>query len=651
MTTDEIVSLDDIEEIARNESAKMQHFYVGVEHLFIALTKLEGGIVPLVLSQADHEAPYLRYAIRTHAGRGDERRYWPGFRNTPRADFVLAQAKQLLEQGSGPAERALLIAILTESDSLAIRALQELGIDTPRLLTLARAWKKGSQAQIPLAKVINGEIIPTDRQRILQQMFRKYDNVRIERVFTEGFSGSSVMLARPMHGDGRADARVVVKIDDKHAIRWEKQRYDSYVKDRLPPRTARIEGEPIMPEGLSIGGIKYTFLKAREEESPTDLREYLAANDPAQIAEFLYEGLYNSFREAWWGQQQAYSFFTWSEYELVLPPALIVEALPAGTALPPNGSVLRPLGDWSRTGAPHIGDIVELEGFAVLKTKREKQVVQLVYGTESAAINWSGRIDVEGLDLAQKSYFRGEPMRRLLGRVRRTREDILLEQASTLGTEFPLSDEFLPRQSSLSDRYPNPIQRYRNVLERRIAGTLSTIHGDLHTGNILIGSNQDAWLIDFEWTRDGHTLFDWAVLEISLLIDYVAAATSESWDDIRNVIGLLDSLNVHGHLREQSPLARSLLPIAEVRKIVRELLYVDPATGARNWAEYFTGLSLCALRVIGWSNRPLAARRLAFMVSAQAMHMALTANATRQQMTTSDLTTDQGYADGGSIVL
>ena len=42
---------------------------------------------------------------------------------------------------------------------------------------------------------------------------------------------------------------------------------------------------------------------------------------------------------------------------------------------------------------------------------------------------------------------------------------------------------------------------------------MSKIHGDLHLGNILIGPAGDAWLIDFEWTRLGHTLLDWAGLE------------------------------------------------------------------------------------------------------------------------------------------
>lgn len=641
------ITLDEIIEVACLESAKMQHFFVGVEHLFIALTKLEGGLTPMLLEQADHEAPYLRYATRQIAGRGDDRRYWSGYRYTPRATTVLQHAREILEDGIQPPERALLMAILEEADSVATRAMVEAGVNIANLLDMLQDWEGVTRAQPPAAKIFGGDTLSGDRQAILRQMFRKYDTVKIEHIFTEGFSGSTVMLVRPVHGDGRADAPVVVKIDDRHSIQWEKKRYDTFVKDTLPPRTARVEGEPVLPDRLSIGGIKYTFLQARSEVVPVNLHDYLATHQPGQIADFLRSGLYQSFRENWWGQRQPYSFATWQEYELVLPPALIVDALAEHT-LPPTGMHLRPLGEWSHDNSVHTGDIVELDDFTALKTKRDKGVVQIISGAESAAINWTGRVDVYGLDLTQKVYFRGEPIRKVIGRVRQTRTDVLLEQAHQLGLDFTLSDEFLPRLSNFSDRLPNPVHRYVKLLERKMSATLSTIHGDLHTGNILIGSNNDAWLIDFEWTRDGHTLFDWAVLEVSLLIEYVAARIGVSWDEVRQAVMLLDRLNRDGQIRDQSPLGLSMLPVVELREIVRELLYADPATGIPNWTEYHVALALCALRVLGWGNRPLTARRLAFMVSALSMSYVLNTDNTRSH-TAADLTTDQGTF-GGSMM-
>ncbi len=50
-------------------------------------------------------------------------------------------------------------------------------------------------------------------------------------------------------------------------------------------------------------------------------------------------------------------------------------------------------------------------------------------------------------------------------------------------------------------------------------------------------------------------------------------------------------------------------------RIINLELLANPA----NWIEYQAALSLVALRVIGWTNRSLGARRLAFLASALAI--------------------------------
>jgi hypothetical protein len=263
--------------------------------------------------------------------------------------------------------------------------------------------------------------------------------------------------------------------------------------------------------------------------------------------------------------------------------------------------------------------VVDLENFHALKTNRTNHTLKLVAGKEAEAANLSGKIEVQRIDLTQKSYFRGEQIRKMLGRVLATRDDLLSEQIAALQPDFDAYEERLPNGAI------NPLYGYRRILERRVSGTLSTIHGDLHTGNILIGPGGDAWLIDFEWTRDGHTLFDWAVLETSLLIDHVVASVPNDWKALR---ALADTLR-------DNP--TQISPIGALRMLVSDLL-APPGT----WAEYFTALSLCALRVIGWGNRPLAARRLAFLVSANAMQAILKDDRSPRSATNiADLTTDQ----------
>src|SRR5438477_10042989 len=106
----------------------MQHFYVGVEHLFIALTKLEGGLTTAIFEQGGQSPRYLRYATRELAGRGDDRRYWPGYRTTPRATCILAHTHELIEYGTQADERAFMLAILEDVYSILVSVMLQAGV-------------------------------------------------------------------------------------------------------------------------------------------------------------------------------------------------------------------------------------------------------------------------------------------------------------------------------------------------------------------------------------------------------------------------------------------------------------------------------------------------------------------------------------------
>jgi hypothetical protein len=189
---------------------------------------------------------------------------------------------------------------------------------------------------------------------------------------------------------------------------------------------------------------------------------------------------------------------------------------------------------------------------------------------------------------------------------------VLVHAARALEPDFDLQTETIP----LGDiKLPNPIIAYDELLDRHINGSLSKIHGDLHLGNVLIGPNHSACLIDFAHTRDGHTLFDWATLETSLLSDMVMPAVGTSWDDTRRALEAIANLNASAPVHETDPgIARLLEPVVAVREIVKDCL----AEG--NWDEYFIPLALCALRATTWETIPVASRRLMFLVAALAMH-------------------------------
>jgi hypothetical protein len=627
--TSEIVSLEEIEALARQESVRQRDFFVGVEHLFIALTRLNG-VVRDVLATLQASPDYLRDQIRQVAGGGDVVRFDVDPPLTPRARVIMEAAQRLVrEKDEDVPERALLFAIIDEGDNLPLRVLSAKGIHPEELREQVLGWSQETRAYIPLPEVIQGAGLDDEQQTIVQRMFRGYAQVQIERMLTEGtnsYSGSTVMLVKPIHADGRTDLLVVVKLFDRQSILWEKKRYDKYVHDRLPAKAARITADPMLPDNSRLGGLKYTFIRGLNDTAPVNLGQYIREHDGQATAAFLRDKLYAGFKETWWGQRQQYHFEAWKEYDLVLPPALTVEASdrPARYTLTPGSDLTRAM----------VGDVVSLDGFFVTQIKRATNDLQLAMGPETAAVNYTNRVKVRGLDLDSQPHYRGQIIESLTVRVTGTRADMLQEYVQRIEPDFNVMAERIPIGPD-GESAPNPLRHYQKLLSKQVLGTVSTIHGDLHIGNVLVGEDRDAYLIDFEWARDGHTLFDWAVLETSILIDHVAGKIGDDWASARRTVGLIGQLNEGEQIDPGDPLADGLRGVRAVREIVQELL-----SDARNWSEYFVPLALCALRVVSWTNRSLGARRLAYLASALAVGKGEQAYQVYLQ-TSSDVTIDQ----------
>jgi ATP-dependent Clp protease ATP-binding subunit ClpC len=59
--------------LAGQESVNLKHFYLGVEHLFIALTKIPDGLAQGVLQHFGLDSKQVRDAIRSPIGIGSEK--------------------------------------------------------------------------------------------------------------------------------------------------------------------------------------------------------------------------------------------------------------------------------------------------------------------------------------------------------------------------------------------------------------------------------------------------------------------------------------------------------------------------------------------------------------------------------------------------
>lgn len=132
---------------AAEEARRLEHNFIGVEHLFISITRNEGGPTYNLLRRAALDPRHVRSEINKEIGRGDGK-MGEVLPLTPRAEIVLALAIFLAERdedsiGKEIDEAHLLVAILQEGESVPVRKLMDMGFDLnlwlQRLLLEAQA--------------------------------------------------------------------------------------------------------------------------------------------------------------------------------------------------------------------------------------------------------------------------------------------------------------------------------------------------------------------------------------------------------------------------------------------------------------------------------------------------------------------------------
>ncbi len=127
---------------AADEARRLGHGYLGVEHLFLAASKINEGATDRLLKRAGLEARHVRNEVRREIGTGDHA-HDDTLPLTPRAEMVLSLAIFLAqrEEVEDVTDHFILMAMLQEGESVPIRKLIELGFNVnlwlQRLLTEA----------------------------------------------------------------------------------------------------------------------------------------------------------------------------------------------------------------------------------------------------------------------------------------------------------------------------------------------------------------------------------------------------------------------------------------------------------------------------------------------------------------------------------
>lgn len=611
-----LITLKDILISARQESHRMRHFFLGVEHLFIALLEVKHGLAMTILNELGYTQEYVIDAVRRKAGKGSRHRLWAGIPNTPRTEVVLDIAQELARADNRSIinERDLLIAILDEKDSIPVRVFTSMDIQIEALKEQAHTMKpKRSSTQTFIKIEISpefGDDLSNDELFILRRMFHGYDSIRIDGRLKGGYTSAQLIIVTPIKIGNMEAASVVVKISSTDAILDEAQRYNKYVKDTLPPLTARLEDRPVAPDSSNLAGLKYTFL-TDADGNPTDMR--LVVNDwtGEKLGQWLHQRLYGEFGEKWWKQTRPYRFEAWREYDWLLPPILTLQI--SDDEKPPSGtkSIRFPIRR-HRITELDLGEMITVENFLVYKVNPEAGSIRLALAQgENTARAY--QVEVKGIDFEKDTYFRGEVVDRLIGKVWKTRDDELMDSIQQLAPDFDITGENI----MINDiSMPNPIQFYNVLLDAMVMGSISTIHGDLHLGNILIGPNEGALLIDFGRTRDGHSIFDWANLEVSIMSELVIPKIGDTWRDVRQLVqylAVVDQPDLADRIPED--INDALKALRALRQIVAQNLASDD-----KWEEYSLALAFTALRAMTWETMSLGSRRVMYLVSAIAMY-------------------------------
>lgn len=620
----------------------MRHHYIGVEHLIAGALMLRGGIIASLMENYGYKPEYVIDTMRRHIGKGSNQRLWAGMPNSPRAEIVLGIANDLALEDGRPeiSERDLLRAMLEEGDSIPVRIIDRLGIDLSLLMQDILSFSTTAAVPLPYVKIEfaagsgTGQLIHEEQLFILRRMFYGYAKVRVEHRLIGGYSSALLLAVTPIQQDGSQDAMVVVKIDDANIILEEARRFEQQVKATLPPLTARLEERPTAPETSDLAGLKYTFVGGIG--GAEDMREAAWRIGLAQFGAWLRTDLYPTFGRAWWEQRRPYRFPAWQEYDFLLPPLFVLDILPEGERAPEDAFLLRDPIRRERLKEAELGDTIVLIGFSIARIDRERSAIQLTIGSGIEAARRAHRVEVRGIDLRQDTHYLGELIEQIAGRVFATRGDLLLGSIRNLSPDFDPTAPTIPCLPPY-ERLPNPLHHCDALLDSTVHGSLSRIHGDLHLGNILLGPNNSAFLIDFAQARMGHTLFDWATMEMSLLNDLVMKTVGESWADARRVLTRLAAIDgSFTHMPDPS-LDDAFSPLESLREIVL-LSLANP----NDWSEYWTALALCALRAVHWETLPPGSRRLMLLLAAYACHQLTTASASTLD---SSMTAEDGLTD------
>src|SRR5689334_10547529 len=140
--------------MASDESAHGDQYYVGVEHLFMGLCRVDDPTLATAMRECQFDSAYWRREVREAATLPYRRQWDPVIFYTPRYDKSLRMARRIMRACNAclvePAH--LMIALLSDRDSLPVRVLEREQFQIELLQRALLGAVRGSSQASPLAR-------------------------------------------------------------------------------------------------------------------------------------------------------------------------------------------------------------------------------------------------------------------------------------------------------------------------------------------------------------------------------------------------------------------------------------------------------------------------------------------------------------------
>lgn len=124
---------------------------------------------------------------------------------------------------------------------------------------------------------------------VLRALFKASGRLVVSAEFRSGYSGARTFLAQPIRSGGRAVAYTISKLGQRAAIEREFHNHETFVKDTLPPITARIQSRPVTlgrrpgaAAAPALAALRYTFI-GEPGQSPMSLPAAQLADPHAEL--------------------------------------------------------------------------------------------------------------------------------------------------------------------------------------------------------------------------------------------------------------------------------------------------------------------------------------------------------------------------------